>query len=136
MRGCWKLTEFSKQKNESRHQATQGESGEKERNLRDHWGLTGKNADLFLKSSAASANTSANTASINVSDTAELAQQGERQDSKEYEQEDDEEVDMDNRGWHLFGNPTGHGMGVNFTINHVIGTVQDKKLTGADRSGN
>ena len=27
-------------------------------------------------------------------------------------------------------------MGVSLTINHVIGMVQDKKLTGADRSGN
>ena len=29
-----------------------------------------------------------------------------------------------------------NGMGVNFTVNHVIGMVQDKKLTGADGSGN
>ena len=50
---------------------------------------------MFLKLSAASASTSANTASINVSNTAEPAQQGERQDSEEYEQEEDEEVDMD-----------------------------------------
>ena len=37
--------------------------------------------DLFLKSSAASTSTSANTASTNVSDTAEPAHQGARQDS-------------------------------------------------------
>ena len=37
----------------------------------------------------------ANTASINVSDTAEPAHQGERQDSEEHEQEQDEEGDVD-----------------------------------------
>ena len=55
-----------------------------------------KLTELFLKSSAAWASTSANTASTNVSDTAEPAHQGERQDSEEYEQEEDGEVDMDN----------------------------------------
>ena len=34
------------------------------------------------------------------------------------------------------GESHGLRMGVNFTVNHVIGTVQDKKLTGADGSGN
>ena len=63
-----------------------------------------KRPDLFLKSSPASASTSANTASTNVSDPAEPAHQGERQDSGEYEQgeeqngrEEDEEVGMDNK---------------------------------------
>ena len=50
----------------------------------------------FLKSSAASASTSANTASTYVSDTVEPAHRGERQDAEEYEPEEDEEVDMDN----------------------------------------
>ena len=59
---------------------------------------------LFLKSSAVWASTGAYTASTNVSDTAEPAHQGERQDAEEYEQEEeqneqeeDEEVDMDNK---------------------------------------
>ena len=43
-----------------------------------------KLTDLFLKSSAASASTSTYTASTNVSNTAEPAHQGERQDSEEY----------------------------------------------------
>ena len=43
-----------------------------------------KLTDRFLKSSAASA------ASTNVSDTAEPAQQGKRQDSEEYEQEQEQ----------------------------------------------
>ena len=55
-----------------------------------------KLTDMFLKSSAASASTSANTASINVSDTVEPTHQGERQDREEYEQEEDEEGDLDN----------------------------------------
>ena len=46
-----------------------------------------KLTELFLKSNAAWASTSANTASANVSNTAEPAHQGERQASEEYEQE-------------------------------------------------
>ena len=41
-----------------------------------------KLTDPFLKSSAASASTGANTASTNVSDTVEPAHQGERQGSQ------------------------------------------------------
>ena len=57
--------------------------------------------DLFLKSSAASASTSANTASTNAGDIAEPTHLGERHDREEYEpeqeqNEEDEEVDVDN----------------------------------------
>ena len=80
LRGCrtleiesWKIKLAKKKKNESRHEATQGGSREKERNLREHLLADGekccKPTDLFLKSSAVSANTSANTASTNVSDS-------------------------------------------------------------------
>ena len=65
---------------------TRAERRKRKRNLREHCWLVVKN-DLFLKSSAASASITANTASTNVSDTAESAHQGERQDSKEYEQD-------------------------------------------------
>ena len=55
-----------------------------------------KLTDPFLKSSAASASISANNASTNVSDTAEPAHLGGGQDSEEYAQEEDEELDMEN----------------------------------------
>ena len=94
----WKLTEIKLAKNELRHQETQGASREKERKLREHCWL-----ELFLKSSAAWASTSAHNASTNVSKTAEPAHQRERQNSDKYEQEkeqneqeEDEVVDMDN----------------------------------------
>ena len=103
LRACWKLTEIKLAKHESRHQATQGGSGEKREKSKRALLADGekccKLTNLFLKSSAASASTSANTASTNVSDTAEPAHQGERQDSEEYEQEEDEELDMDTEWW-------------------------------------
>ena len=96
----WKLTEIKLAKNESRHQATQGGSREKrgrsQRSLLADGEKCCKLTDPFLKSSGASASTSADTACTNVSDTVEPAHQGGRQDSEEYEQEEDEEVDMEN----------------------------------------
>ena len=92
--GSWKLTEIKlagkkrKKKNESTHEATRSGSGEKrEKSQRALLLADGekccKRTDSFLKSSAASANvrTSANTASTNVSDTAE--HRGEIQDREE-----------------------------------------------------
>ena len=101
--GSWKLTEIELGKKKkkwievSRIKAEERKKKEKsKRALLADSEKCCKLTDLFLKSSTASAST-------NVSDTAEPAHQGERQDSGEYkqgeeqnEQEEDEEVDMDN----------------------------------------
>ena len=84
--GDWKLTGIKLAKNELRHQATQGGSREREKSKRALLAdgeKCFKLTHLFSKSSAVSVSTSANTASTNVSDTAEPAQQGEGQHSEE-----------------------------------------------------
>ena len=98
--GSWKLTEIKLAKKMNggikRHKGERREEREIQRALLADGEKCCKVTDPFLKSSAASASTSANTASTNVSDTVEPAHQGERQDSEEYEKEEDEEGAMDN----------------------------------------